>query len=184
MEKRLFLLGLLRKSEMYGYQIIELIKVHFDFSIAITTPTAYRLLRKMAEEGWIAYRDEKVGNRPERRVYSITEQGEEAFQHLLYQSLAGYQPADHVSAVSLAFLTLLPPQESLPLLEKRKQMIEEYLKRLNEVATRRMQYYLVLENQQLHVETELFWVQNLIDRVRDGSLFRQPTQNILGDPHG
>jgi len=184
MEKRLFLLGLLRESEMYGYQIIELIKVHFDFSITITTPTAYRLLHKMAEDGWITYRDEKVGNRPERRVYSITETGENSFQNLLRRSLASYKPADHVSAVSLAFLTLLPPDESLPLLEKRKQLIEKYLKKLNEIASRQMQYYLVLENQQLHVETELFWVQKLIDRLRDGSLFSQHNQSLREDKYG
>ena len=177
MEKRLFLLGLLRKSEMYGYKITELIKAHFDFSIAITTPTAYRLLHKMAEDGWIIYRDEKVGNRPERRVYSITEKGEHAFQSLLRQSLANYKPADHVSPVSLAFLALLPPEEALPLLEKRKQLIENYLKRLHEIASQQMQSYLVLENQQLHVETELVWIQELIERLRAGSLIAQQNQS-------
>ncbi len=184
MEKRLFLLGLLRKSEMYGYQITELIKVHFDFSIAITTPTAYRLLRKMAEDGWITYRDEKVGNRPERRVYSITEKGEAIFQKLLRRSLASYKPADHVSTVSMAFLTLLPPEESLPLLKQRKQSIEKYLEKLKEIGSQRMEYYLVLENHQLHVETEYIWIQKLIEKVGAGSLAAQGPQNLAEDKHG
>ncbi|MBN2502086.1 MAG: PadR family transcriptional regulator [Anaerolineales bacterium] len=184
MEKRLFLLGLLRKSEMYGYQITELIKAHFDFSIAITTPTAYRLLRKMAEDGWITYRDEKVGNRPERRVYSITGKGEVTFQKLLRRSLASYQPADHVSTVSMAFLTLLLPEESLPLLEQRKQSIEKYLEKLKQIGSQQMEYYLVVENHQVHVETELAWIQKLIEKVRSGSLHVPVNQNLRENKHG
>ena len=77
------LLGLLRQHDLYGYQINEMIDAHLGSSINLTRPTAYRLLHNMAEQGWISYREEKIGKRPTRRIYALTASGEAAFQELL-----------------------------------------------------------------------------------------------------
>ena len=80
MEKQIFLLGLIRQSDMHGYQILDLINSHFNIIINITKPTAYRLLNKMAKDDWISLREEKEGKRPPRHVYSITPKGEKELQ--------------------------------------------------------------------------------------------------------
>ena len=92
MERELLLLGLLRSQEMHGYQLHEAIDSHLGMGVQLTKPTAYRLLSNMAEDGWVTYREEQEGNRPPRRVYAITAQGEVAFQRLLRENLANYQP--------------------------------------------------------------------------------------------
>ena len=85
MERELLLLGMLRIQAMHGYQLHELIDSHLGESIQIKKPTAYSLLNKMADAGWVSYVEEQAGNRPLRRVYTITEAGEAAFQRLIRQ---------------------------------------------------------------------------------------------------
>jgi DNA-binding PadR family transcriptional regulator len=165
MEKQLFLLGLLRTSDMYGYQILELISTHFGISVNITKPTAYRILHKMEADGWITFREEQEGNRPSRRVYSLASSGEAAFQKLLRRSLAEYQPAEHPSMVSLAFIEMIPAEEALPLMKKRKEIVEGYLQKVIEAEKHQGEYHLVIEHQLRHLETELKWIENVIEKI-------------------
>ena len=117
MERRLLLLGLLRQHEMYGYQINDLIDAHLGTSINLTKPTAYRLLHQMTADGLISFREEKVGKRPTRRIYTITPRGEVEFQELLTESLSVFKPSEQTSSISLAFMDTIPPGEVVPLLE-------------------------------------------------------------------
>jgi len=88
MERKLLLLGLIRMQEMHGYQINELIDAHLGTSIQLKKPTAYKLLEAMMKDGWITDREEQEGNYPTRRVYSITPEGNAAFQRLLREKVS------------------------------------------------------------------------------------------------
>jgi PadR family transcriptional regulator AphA len=63
-----------------GYEM----KKKFEFSLAgfwsESYGQIYPILRKLAEEGLADLREEREGNRPVRKVYSITKKGEEALQ--------------------------------------------------------------------------------------------------------
>ena len=89
-ERKLLLLGILRQSEMHGY----LLNAHLDGAapISLKKPTAYNLLERMHTDGWVSYRDEPTGDRP-RRVYALTETGEQAFLRLLRKQLQHFAPA-------------------------------------------------------------------------------------------
>ena len=122
-ERKLLLLGLLRKNDMHGY----LLNAHLDGSIPISLkkPTAYNLLARMEQDGWVKHRDESTGNRP-RRVFSVTGKGEQAFQRLLREQLDAYRPAEFPAAVSLSFLDALPVTEALDLVRHRRAIVERY----------------------------------------------------------
>ncbi|MBC8507502.1 MAG: PadR family transcriptional regulator [Anaerolineales bacterium] len=170
MDKILFLLGLIRNADMYGYQINELLDSHFDIIVSITRPTAYRLLNKMTADGWISFREEQIGNRPPRKVFSITPKGEDAFQKILRQSLVNYSPSQQSSAVSLAFLRTLPADELLPLLTERRRLVQELLRKLGEGEQHQGDFHLLFEHQRQHFETELTWTEDMIARVQAESL--------------
>lgn len=121
MERKLLLLGLLRQQEMHGYRLFEFIDRDLSACTDIKKPTAYYMLNKMAEDGWIAEEEMQDGNRPPRRVYSLTEKGEAAFQRLLRQNLSEYSPVYFPGDIGLAFLDSLEPQKALELLEQRRQ---------------------------------------------------------------
>lgn len=181
MERKLLLLGLLRSQEMSGYQLNELIDSHMRASVQLKKPTAYRLLSKMADDGWITYTEEREGNRPLRRVYAITPKGEAAFQQLLRDSLADYSPAEFRSAISLAFLDALPAEERLSLLRKRNSVIKNLLQTALTHGDDHGGFRLLTEHQIRHLSTDLEWLSEVIARLESDSqdhvyakeLFRQ-----------
>jgi DNA-binding PadR family transcriptional regulator len=165
MERKLLLLGMLRQHDMYGYQINDLIDAHLGSSINLTKPTAYRLLHNMAEQGWISFREEKVGKRPTRRIYTITETGDVKFQEMLKRCLGQYQPSEHTSSVCLAFIDTLPPEEVLPLLEKRRATIAELIASMKLDESHHGAFQLTLDHQIRHLETDLEWLIEVISHL-------------------
>jgi DNA-binding PadR family transcriptional regulator len=123
MDRQLLLLGLLRQEDMHAYQLYEHLKPGAGRPISLKKATGYDLLRRMEKEGWIASREEKVGNRPLRRVYTITPDGEGAFQRLLRERLGQYPKPELPAAVSLAFVRQLPRTVALGLLQRRRQKV-------------------------------------------------------------
>ena len=113
MDRELLLLGLLRQSGMHGYKIIEFIERDLAICTDLKKPTAYFLLDKLAQNGWISWSEEREGNRPPRRIYAITAEGEAQFQQLLRANLGQYEPLKFTSDIALAFANELPPAELL-----------------------------------------------------------------------
>ena len=165
MERELLLLGLLRQHDMYGYQINELIDAHLGSSIDLTKPTAYRLLHNMAEQGWISYHEEKVGKRPTRRIYTITEIGEVKFQEMLKSCLGQHGPVEITSNICMAFLDTLPLEEVLPLLERRRATIEELIASMKSDQSHHGAFQLTIDHQIRHLETDLEWLSEVITRL-------------------
>lgn len=168
MEKTLFLLGLIRNSDLYGYQINELMDAHFDLIVRITRPTAYRLLNKMTLKGWIEAREEQPGNRPPRKIYTLTQEGEKAFQRILRQSLADYSPSESSGAVGMAFIQEIPPDELRELLEKRREKIQGLLMKLAESETHQGNLLPAFEYRQRSFETDLVITTEILEGLRTG----------------
>ncbi len=165
MERKLLLLGLLRSQEMHGYQLNEAIDSHLRASMHVKKPTAYRLLNEMAKDEWIACKEGQEGNRPLRRIYSLTPQGEAVFQRLLRDSLADYKPTELISDIGLAFLDVLPSAEILPLLYKRRSVIENFLQMIPAHNEHPGSFQLMIEHQRRHLSAELEWLDEVITRI-------------------
>jgi DNA-binding PadR family transcriptional regulator len=166
MERELLLLGLLRSQDMHGYQLHEAIDIHLGMGVQLTKPTAYRLLGSMAEDGWVTFREEQEGNRPPRRVYAITAEGEAAFQRLLRENLSRYQPSDFTCHIGLAFLDQLSPTEALPLLHQRRAGMEELLDSICVHGGHPGSLQLVIERQVHLLRAELEWLESVIAQLR------------------
>ncbi|MCP4538006.1 MAG: PadR family transcriptional regulator [Chloroflexi bacterium] len=165
MEKKLLLLGLLRMQEMHGYQLNELIDSHLGTSVHLKKPTAYRLLNQMTDDEWITFREEREGNRPPRRVYTITPNGEAAFQRLLRKSLADYKPVDFVGNIGLLFLDAVPAEETTSLLQNRRAIVGSLLQKVQTHEESHGSFQLMLEHQKRHLATELEWLDEVITRI-------------------
>jgi DNA-binding PadR family transcriptional regulator len=166
MERKLLLLGLLRMQDMHGYQLNDIIDSHLGSSVHLTKPTAYRLLGQMTDDGWITHREEQEGNRPTRRVYAITSEGEAAFQRLLRESLSSYKPAEFQSDISLAFLDLIPVEEALSLLQQRRSIIEELLQTFQTHGEHHGGFHLMIDHRIRHLSTELEWLDEIIAQIK------------------
>jgi DNA-binding PadR family transcriptional regulator len=166
MERELLLLGLLRSQDMHGYQLHEAIDSHLGMGVQLTKPTAYRLLSNMADDGWVTFREEQEGNRPPRRVYAITPQGEIAFQRFLRENLANYQLSDFTCHIGLAFLDELSAEEALPLLHSRRAGMEELLESTRAHGEHPGSLQLMLERQVHLLAAEVEWLDTVIARLR------------------
>jgi DNA-binding PadR family transcriptional regulator len=162
MEKKLILLGLLRDHEMHGYQLNEMLGHNAGLSIRLTKPNAYKLLHKMERDGWVTYREEQEGNRPSRRVFSITEAGEEAFQKILRESLAAYGAPEFPSAVGLNYLELLAVEEAVELLLQRRRKIVLHFEAMDAVPEEMREIHPGIEYLWRFYESEIKWLDKTI----------------------
>ena len=169
MERQLLLLGVLRAQKMHGYQLNEFLERHFDFITNLKAPTAYYLLDRLAADGYVRANQEQVGNRPQRRVYEITPQGENYFFELLRANLRGFSPATDADEVGLAFMGELPEVELRACLTEKRTQVEEELARLvtieerlqsSEGQTRPIR--LVLDHHLTLVRAEIAWLDGLL----------------------
>jgi DNA-binding PadR family transcriptional regulator len=189
LERELLLLGLLREHGMHGYQLLEFIDTQMSSCVDLKKPTAYFLLDKMAAAGWIAHEAGQEGNRPPRRVYRITPEGEKEFQRLLRENLAAYPPVHFVSDVGIAFVDQLPPAEALALLKQRRAVLAGQLAAVQAAPEHPGGAQLLIEHQAHHLTSELAWLDAVISRLaklakpakkREASGVKRQVSNVKG----
>ncbi|MFN2123022.1 MAG: helix-turn-helix transcriptional regulator [Candidatus Promineifilaceae bacterium] len=165
MEKRLLLLSLLRDHEMHGYQLSEMLSRNAGIPIKLTKPNAYKLLKKMEQEGWITYYEEQEGNRPPRRVYQITEAGEAAYQQMLRENLATYSTPEFPSAVAFNLISVLPAGEAVDLLRRRREIVAGCLHEVEETPLEMRVVHLSIDYLIRFYKTEIDWLDEMIARL-------------------
>jgi DNA-binding PadR family transcriptional regulator len=170
-ERELLLLGLLREQRMHGYQLLEFIDTQMSTCVDLKKPTAYFLLEKMAAAGWIRFEQGQEGNRPPRRVYTITPEGEAAFQKLLRENLGAYQPTHFASDIGLTFIDMLPNDEALALLRQRHTAVQEQLAKIQAAPEHAGGAQLMIRHQVHHLKSEVRWLDEVIERFeqREGN---------------
>ena len=75
---RFFILRVLKQRPMYGYEITERVKEATGGCCAPTEGTIYPVLRELEDGGYVDGHPEVVFGR-ERRVYALTEKGQQAY---------------------------------------------------------------------------------------------------------
>ncbi len=164
-ERELLLLGLLRRREMHGYQLSEFLETHLGMFFDLKKATAYNLLGKLEEVGWVTSREEKEGRRPVRRVFSITPEGESAFQDLLRKVLPQYRYPAFPGNVPILFLDVLPYGEKMGLLKERRGEVEGRLTALE--AHMDHVAHPILDHRRSILQTELDFLEALIEGAEE-----------------
>ncbi|MFG1691786.1 PadR family transcriptional regulator [Gemmatimonadota bacterium] len=164
-ERELLLLGLLRKREMHGYQLSEFMESHLALFFDLKKATAYNLLGKMEEQGWVSSHEEQEGKRPPRRVFAITPEGEGLFHELLRASLPEYRPAAYPGNVPILFMDALPTNELKDLLDQRREAIRDRAAAL-ETHLDHVGHPL-FDHKLMILKAELEWVDGLLKDLRD-----------------
>ncbi len=169
MERELLLLGLLRQGEMHGYQLHDFIETNLAFCTDLKKATAYVLLDKMQAKGWVQVKETREGNRPQRRVYSLTPEGEKAFEQMLHENLATFDAAKTGSDIGLAFVDALPPEAAQRLLQQRRDVIAAQLAAFEHVPQHAGSYQLLIDHQINYLRSELAWLTQVIERAAAGA---------------
>ncbi len=171
---RVLVLGVLLKQPMHGYEVRrELERWNAEQWANIAYGSIYFCLAKMAEERLVeVVSAEDRGNRPARTVYAITDQGRLEFTRLLRELWWEYRPAIDPFRVALSFMNCLPRDEVLAALRHRADGLHSTLEAFpyaiegrlrNPGAPRHLRE--VLRLAALHIETQLHWVEEAIEKV-------------------
>lgn len=131
----LLLLGLLKGQRQHGYQLNDFIERNLSRFTTLKKAAAYAALDRLEKLGLIEAHTEQAGNRPTRKVYALTPQGERQFLDLLRAHLARPEPVAFYGDLSLMFLNQLPREEALSLLRERAQVVGEQIASLERVPT-------------------------------------------------
>ncbi len=163
MERELLLLGLLRRGDLHGYQLHEFIETNMSACVDLKKPTAYYLLEQMTERGWLRVSAELAeGRRPTRRLYTITEQGEEAYQRLLRENLAEAHTSLFPGNIGLAFLDDITSAEALTLLRQRYTALQSQLQALAQAPPHPDNFQYLIDHQKHHLHSELAWLERIL----------------------
>jgi DNA-binding PadR family transcriptional regulator len=165
MYRRLLLLGLLHQKEMHGYRLNEFIDRMLGICSDLKRSTAYFLLGKLSQEGYVTESTVREGNYPERKVYSMTPSGEEYFLSLLRENLGGYQRALYSDDMGLAFLHELPEGERRPLLEARRARMAAELAELERIPPHGGTIDLIIDRNKTLLRAEIEWLDRSMDRA-------------------
>lgn len=166
MEKKLLLLGLLLTHGMHGYQLNEVLQQNPGTPISLKKSNAYKLLNDMEKDGWVSHIQEQEGNRPQRRVYTVTEDGEAAFYRLLRENLSTHPSPEFPGVVGLDFIYMLSAEEANSLLEKRRRVVDGKFQQLDGISIEIRQSHLSTEYLHQYYAKEIEWLTEVIARLQ------------------
>ena len=174
-ERSLFLLGILMAQSAHGYRIHDFIEKNLAPLTDMKKATAYALLERMSRSGLVTVHTEQEGNRPPRKVYSITAKGRAQFYNLLRQNLARADTPIYKGDAGLLFLDHLPREEAATGLQMRLDHLLQQADRLRDAARhhRSAGVALSIDHRLLHMEVEIDWLTRFLERLR-GADVRPP----------
>lgn len=126
----LIILGYLQRKEKSAYEMVKEFEIwNLTKWLKISTPSIYKNIIKLCDNGYLNSRTVKEGEMPEKTLYSLNEKGNLYFNELMEES------SKNIGNIYLEFNAFLVNIENLPE-EKRR----EYLKNFKDKAEERRAY--------------------------------------------
>lgn len=116
------ILGLLNQKKMTGYDLMKQFESALCEFWSAKHSQIYPELKKLTEEGCVAYRQEASDNGLEKKLYHITEKGRTDFMSWLSSETPAQPTPKDISRLKIFFCSYLPKEE-------RKFMLEEQVYR-------------------------------------------------------
>jgi DNA-binding PadR family transcriptional regulator len=179
------ILGFLNYRPYSGYDL----KKFFDTSVRHFWPAdqsqIYRTLSRMSENGWAEIEVIHQESRPDRKLYHITETGKRELRQWL---VTPQTPDENRSAemIQVFFAAQLPDEEILAMFERTASLLRAGLEHYAQIP-RNLEAYseythsprefffwmLTLEVGIHNLQSSLQFLENLIQRIRNGELPRE-----------
>jgi DNA-binding PadR family transcriptional regulator len=168
MSTRFVILGLLKDKPLHGYEIKQLIEEHMGDWTNIAFGSIYFALDKLKTEGLVEkISEEKVGNRPSRSIYQITEKGKNEFLAILRGIWNKYDRQYFPIDIAIAFSKSLPVIEIKKYIDKRIENLNNNISYLKKHKTEQLQnpkvpkiIKAVFSHTEYHLKAELEWLKS------------------------
>ena len=161
------LLGLLIEQPSHAYELTSRLRERYEH-LPVTRSTVTSLLKALERAGLgAARRPERVGNRPPRTTYELTDAGMADFRHKIETGLSQSQTASVDFVMAIAYAAVLPAGHAASLLEARADRLDRETAALRErpdgVAEAHM---LEAAYWRTIVAAETTWIRTLAARIR------------------
>lgn len=174
----LAVLGLLLEQPSHPHQMLaELRKRSENHAAAITRGTLYNTVAALAEAGWLASQGrQRLGNRPERTVYALTEEGRDELVRRLDSQIRNPQREFSQFLGAVTYLGALGESGAVEALVERVQRLRQRTaadeERLTEALAAGVPRMHVIEAEYALclARAETAWIESVIDDLRTGSL--------------
>lgn len=121
------LLGLIYEKPLNAYEIIKLLKyMNVKWWFNISDSTVYATLKTLEKKEYLIGTTEKVGNMPDRTVYSLSDKGKDELIATLKASCLHFNYDTNIFSIAAFFLNTFPPYEQRDLLQKRLDALQKY----------------------------------------------------------
>ena len=174
------ILGFLNYGASSGYDLKKL----FDVSVRHFWPAdqsqIYRTLSRLAERGWAEAEIVQQEDRPNRKVYHITEAGQEELRRWLTTSFPT-KDARHALLIQVFFAGQLSDEEILELFEQEATRLRQALESYSQIPQQSAVYasaielpreaffwMLTLEYGIKVNQMRLEWIEDVIQRIKSG----------------
>lgn len=196
----LAILGLLKEQELHGYELKKQLVDRLGPLSSVSFGSLYPALARLEAAGAVkaieardrpgpaipmtgslggelaAFRSRRTSTRGNRgkKVYGITDRGEELFAELLATDAQTGADDDRAFALKLAFAGYLPPEARLGMLERRRAQLVERLARARDsvrAGKERLDNYArtLMEHRTEMTEQDISWLDRLIAAERKDS---------------
>jgi len=173
----LVVLGLLREHPRYGYEIKTIIDHVMSHLIDVSSGSLYYGLKKLEERRLVEECSiEKVGRRPERSVYKITETGRSYFERelprVIFPQARPFFPID----LALYFFQFIQPHEQTRRLKMRLAYLGEAQKYLAEMKERfksvaPASHVLIVTHISGYIDMEKVFIKQLLSELADSKAY-------------
>jgi len=121
-----FLLGILATGPLYGYQIKKICDVHFSYFRPMYFSSIYPNLKKLKERGMLTQKVDLQDNRPDRKIYTVTEKGLREFHKWLHQRTLRPPIIHDEFSLKFLFSHELEAHEILELIDREMELIRSW----------------------------------------------------------
>jgi DNA-binding PadR family transcriptional regulator len=173
----LFVLGELMTGDKHGYLLQNILKNAVGPNRRISSGTLYPLINRLIGNGWIRLRDEEgaEGGRA-RKIYQLTEAGEERFQELMHKPLEHNADIDLVFHFKMVYFGYVPQDVRLACLEQYLQYLQYDLKYVTDCESKlisaqpspekqRLQLLRMIDHRKHVTTADIEWIQEEIKRI-------------------
>lgn len=157
------ILGLLRLGPLHGYEMARrLERDGLPEVCPVEQSSLYTYLRTLEARGLVAWGEERVGQRPPRKIFSLTASGEALVDAWLRAPVGRMREVRLAFLLKLYFLRQVDPPAEVQLLRDQVAACERYLDVLSARASSGAFSDLVLASKRSAAEATLSWIRRVL----------------------
>lgn len=122
------LLGIIYEKPLNAYEITKLLAyMNIKWWFNIADSTVYTTLKNLEKRGLIEGTIERIGNMPDRTIYSLTGKGKDELKETIKESILQFSYDTNIFTIATFVMDILETEEKKELLERRLGILQSYL---------------------------------------------------------